>query len=74
MRHAHAAQVLEAVYNDYANAGQRAALVQEFYGTQFALFKSGTEESLAAILAGHPDEREAILRHMKEALLPLAGK
>ena len=33
------AGVLEYAYNDFANAEQRNALVGEFYGPQFALFK-----------------------------------
>ena len=34
-----AAELVELAYNDYANQGQRAALVEEFYGPSFALFK-----------------------------------
>ena len=34
-----AANVLALTYMDYANAQQRAALVEEFYGPEFALFK-----------------------------------
>lgn len=34
-----AAEILEFAYNDYANAAQRSALMEEFYGPTFALFK-----------------------------------
>ena len=34
-----AAEIIECAYNNYANAQQRAALVEEFYGPSFALFK-----------------------------------
>lgn len=37
-----AAEIIECAYNDYANASQRAALVEEFYGPSFALFKVST--------------------------------
>ena len=68
--------MVETAYNDYANASERAALVQEFYGRKFALFKSksGEEKNLEDILAGDPLEREQILSHMKEALGKLLDK
>ena len=51
IRHTEGAEVVEMAYNDYANLGQRTALVQEFYGTEFALFKDarpeGTESHLS---------------------------
>ena len=34
-----AAAIVEAAYNNYANAAQRSAMVQEFYGPSFSLFK-----------------------------------
>jgi len=34
-----AGEIIECAYNDYANALQRQALVQEFYGPSFVLFK-----------------------------------
>ncbi len=39
IRHSEASVIVELAYNDYANARQRTALAQEFYGTEFALFK-----------------------------------
>ena len=75
-RHKEAAEVVESAYNDHANASQRAALVQEFYGRKFALFKSreGEEKSLEEILSGGQQEREQVLGHMKEALFKLLDK
>jgi pumilio family protein 6 len=75
-RHREAAEVVETAYNDYANASERAALVQEFYGRKFALFKSreGEEKSLEEILEGGAQERGSVLCHMKEALMKLLDK
>ena len=75
-RHKEASEVVETAYNDYANASERAALVQEFYGRKFALFKSkeGEEKGLEEILAGDAIERERVLCHMKEALSKLLDK
>ena len=76
-RHKEAAEVVETAYNDYANASERACLVQEFYGRKFALFKSreGEGRSLGEILGGREgEEREGVLRHMAEALGKLLEK
>lgn len=68
--------MVETAYNDYANASERAALVQEFYGRKFALFKGKEEKekSLEDILASNAQDREHILGNMKEALLKLLDK
>lgn len=34
-----AASILETIYSEYANAEQKAFLIQEFYGADFAFFK-----------------------------------
>ena len=68
--------MVETAYNDYANASERASLVEEFYGPKFALFKSreGEERSLEEILGAGGQERDSVLGHMKEALLKLLDK
>ena len=61
-------------YNDYANAAQRAALVEEFYGPSFALFKTPEARSLEQIMGSQPEKRDAILRNMKDTLSGLVEK
>lgn len=39
VRHRDASIVLEEAYSQFANAQQRMALMEEFYGPEFALFK-----------------------------------
>jgi hypothetical protein len=39
IKHKDAAFVLEEAYSQFANAKQRTALMEEFYGPEFALFK-----------------------------------
>lgn len=34
-----ASSILETIYGDYANSAQKAYLIQEFYGADFAFFK-----------------------------------
>lgn len=74
LRHREAVELVELAYNDYANASERALLVQEFYGPQFALFKDNNGRSLAAILADNPEERGKLIEHMKQSLTPLLDK
>ena len=74
MRHKEGAEILEIAYNDYATAPQRSLLVQEFYGTQFALFKDNSGRGLGEILAGNPEQRSKLIGHMKQALIPLMDK
>ena len=64
------------MYNEHATAKQRSALLQEFYGRKFALFKTpetvGLEEVLAAV--DGVQERESIMRHVMESLTKLLDK
>ena len=73
-RHTEAAEVLETAYNDFATAHQRASLVQEFYGPQFALAGVSRGQVLADILESSPEQRGAILKSLKETLSPLLNK
>lgn len=75
VRHTEAAEILEIAYNDYANASQRAALVSEFYGPQFSLFKAeASNTTLTQLLEDKPCQRVSILKHIKDAILPLINK
>ncbi len=77
IRHEVASEIVEIAYNDYANACQRAALMQEFYGPTFALFKdeqTNPPRPLTQILSENSEHKESILKHMKESLLPLCNK
>ncbi|KAJ1918253.1 Pumilio y domain member 6 [Mycoemilia scoparia] len=89
IRHKEAAMVIEECYSMYAKAYQRAALVQEFYGPEFAIFKNNTRGSnqknpkkgddaryygLDVILSDAPQKKENILSNLKQTLLPLIAK
>lgn len=77
IRHTVAAEIIEVAYNEYANACQRAALIQEFYGPTFALFKdqyTNPPRPLTLILSENVEHKDSILKHMKESLLPLCDK
>ncbi|KAJ3387978.1 pumilio domain member 6 [Entophlyctis sp. JEL0112] len=68
MRHRDASFVIEEAYSQFANASQRNSLMEEFYGPEFALFKSESGKSLQTILAENPSKKPAILKNMKEAI------
>lgn len=69
-----ASQILEEIYCKYANASQRAALVEEFYGPEYAVFKVASGRTLEDILGNEPDKKERVLNHMKESLSTLCQK
>ena len=73
VRHREAAEIIEAAYNDHANAIQRALLTQEFFGPQYSLFKKKTGGDMASILSAHPDKKK-LIETMKQSLCPLLDK
>ncbi|TMS33901.1 hypothetical protein L596_001589 [Steinernema carpocapsae] len=76
-RNGTSAQVLETIFNDYANAVQRLAIVSEFYGTDFQLFLRETlkpDDTLTKIIARNPTKGKAILDNIKETLEVIADK
>ncbi|KAJ1557946.1 pumilio domain member 6, partial [Cladochytrium tenue] len=76
--HAHAGPVIEEAWSRFANGAQRASLLEEFYGPQFALFRLGGSPSKAASLAGmlaaEPEKRAATLDALRATLESLLSK
>ncbi|TPX35059.1 hypothetical protein SmJEL517_g02375 [Synchytrium microbalum] len=68
MRQKSASLVIEEAYTQYANAQQRAQLIEEFYGPQYALFKGTGGSSLAALLESSEAKKPYVLKHLREAL------
>ena len=50
-----AGELVEMAYNEYANQGQRAALVEEFYGPSFSLFKVSQIKPYCSVWCIHFD-------------------
>lgn len=77
IRNVDAATVLEEVYCEYTNAREKNALLLEFYGPEFYLFKKTDTASiptLAELLTEKPDRRERILKSIRESLDALVNK
>lgn len=67
IRHKEAAYVLEDAFRDYGNASQKAGLIQEFYGPEFAIFQSAEKpKSLEQILKESPEKRNPIMKNLWE--------
>lgn len=74
IRHKDAAVVVETAYSEYATATERTALVEEFYGPEFVVFKSTTNRSIHELLTTMPAKKESILKHMSQSLTHLLEK
>jgi pumilio family protein 6 len=78
IRSVDAASVLEEVYSEYANAREKNALLMEFYGPEFNLFRKSTDTAaiptLSELLKQKPDCRERILKAIRESLDALVNK
>lgn len=74
IKHKEASQVLEEAFNQYANSKQRAYLLQEFYGPEYALFK-GSECPLATeSVKANPAKVQSILKHMRGIIESVVDK
>ena len=73
IKHKEASLVIEEAYSQYANASQRTALVEEFYGPEFALFKSNKNRSIEQLME-QPIKKENILKHLQHTLTSILGK
>jgi pumilio family protein 6 len=69
IRHKEASLVLDEVYSQYANSAQRMSLMEEFYGPEFAVFKSNDGPStLEGLIEKHPMKKQSILKYLRSAI------
>ena len=74
LKHQFGSAVVEDAYSEYANAVQRCAFVEEFYGTEFTVFHTDKKRTLAELLAKEPAKRVAILSRMSTTLSSMLNK
>ncbi|TGZ67065.1 hypothetical protein CRM22_004982 [Opisthorchis felineus] len=68
-------EVVDLLYNDYANATQRGGIMQELYGNVHALkLVENQIHTLDGALALNPDKKRAILSHVNELLVSMVSK
>lgn len=78
INHPEAAWILDDTYRGLATPAQKARLLSEWYGTEFAIFGPKGEqpggEELSVILANHPEKRKPILDHLFSLINQLVQK
>ena len=77
IRHPEAAWILDDIYRTVATKEQRAYLLREWYGPEFAIFKESGKEptaDLSQILGEHPEKRIPIMQSLRELINQLVQK
>ena len=78
IKHPEASWILDDVYRGAATPLQKAVLLREWYGAEFALFQSVGQEPVSAdlkkILAENPEKKKPILRSLHELINLLIQK
>ena len=78
MKHPEAAWILDDIYRGAATPSQKALLLQEWYGAEFAIFKARGQSNLSAdlksLLGLHPEKRLPILRSLHDLINQLVQK
>ena len=69
-----ACQVVETIYNEYANYQQRNQMVMGFFDKTFALFNDQRYKTLADVLGAQTFSKEKILAALKETLSSCINK
>ncbi|QDS74334.1 hypothetical protein FKW77_004477 [Venturia effusa] len=77
INHAEASWILDDVYRQVASKEQKAILLREWYGPEFAIFKSDKSEltgTLSEILAKNPEKRKPIMSYLHGLINQLIQK
>lgn len=78
IKHPEASWILDDIYRGVASRQQRAIILREWYGAEFALFQKDSTEKvspdLSEILAANPSKRAPIMRSLQELINHLIQK
>ena len=78
MKHPEASWILDDIYRGIATTSQKAKLLREWYGAEYALFKSNEKVPVSAdlrdLLAEHPEKRTPIMRSLLDLINLLVQK
>lgn len=78
IKHPEASWILDDVYRGIATSQQKATMLREWYGAEFAIFKNDENvqvtSDLAEILAQNPEKRTPIMRSLHDLLNQLLQK
>lgn len=74
MRNKEAAVIVDEIYAKFSNAAQKLALVEEFYGPEFAVFKAASGRTLAEIFTADPAKKVTVMKHLQDSFETLCQK
>ena len=78
IKHPEASWILDDIYRGIATPSQKATLLREWYGAEFALFKSSEVGPVCAdlkkILADYPEKRTPVMRSLRDLVNLLVQK
>ncbi|KAL1954467.1 hypothetical protein VTO42DRAFT_1143 [Malbranchea cinnamomea] len=78
MRHPEASWILDDIYRTVATPAQKATILREWYGTEFAIFRSSEQDDnsaeLCQILEKNPEKRAPIMKYLHELINLLVQK
>ncbi|KAF3939539.1 hypothetical protein ABW19_dt0209888 [Dactylella cylindrospora] len=75
VKHREACYVIDDAYREYATPKQKAAIIREFYGIEYALFKADSKDSsLRTLLKQNPEKRPLIMKSLFELITQMVEK
>ena len=78
IKHPEASWILDDIYRGIATSSQKASLLREWYGAEYAIFKSTGKDSVSAdledVLTKHPEKRTPIIRSLYDLINLLIQK
>ncbi|KZF26276.1 ARM repeat-containing protein [Xylona heveae TC161] len=78
IKHPEASWILDDIYRGIATPRQKACLLREWYGPEYAIFKTNNEQQptsdLSVILSHNPEKRAPVMQYMHELINLLAQK
>ncbi|KAK6335587.1 pumilio domain member 6 [Orbilia brochopaga] len=74
-KHREACYVIDDAYREYATPKQKAAIISEFYGVEYAIFKDDSRDSsLKKLVEKNPEKRPLIMKSLFELIKQMVDK
>ncbi|KAK6363652.1 pumilio domain member 6 [Orbilia blumenaviensis] len=74
-KHKEACYVIDDAYREYATPKQKASIIREFYGVEYAIFKDDSKTaSLKPLLEENPEKRSIIMKSLFELINQMVEK
>ncbi|KAF3291129.1 pumilio domain member 6 [Orbilia oligospora] len=75
VKHKEACYVVDDAFREYATPKQKASLIREFYGVEYAIFKDDSKNaSLKSLLEENPEKRPLIMKSLFELINQMVEK